>query len=184
MLYFKKFKYCPVCGSEYLTGDFDEDSTMFLCKQCGYRYYQNMDPTVALIIPNGSNPNEVLLTKRNMNPGLGLWDTPGGFLKYGEDPENACVREIKEELGMTIEIDRVFDVLINIYGYQGVEYNHTTLYYLAKPIFALPEIADKQENSSVKFFDIRRVGEEEKTFAFKADIKALKEYRKFLAKNS
>lgn len=35
-----------------------------------------------------------------------IWDLPGGKIEYGEAPEEALHREVKEELGLEIEIER------------------------------------------------------------------------------
>lgn len=45
---------------------------------------------------------EILLAKRGVNPFKGQWDVPGGFLEYGEHPENGVRREINEELGLRL----------------------------------------------------------------------------------
>ena len=52
------------------------------------------------------NPNgELLLYKRDNKPSIpfpGYWDLIGGHVELGETPEEALVREIKEELGIEI----------------------------------------------------------------------------------
>ena len=44
-----------------------------------------------------------LSQKVGMNPGR--WTLPGGGLDFGEDPENAVVREFKEETGLVVKVD-------------------------------------------------------------------------------
>jgi len=47
--------------------------------------------------------NAVLLVKRGINPGKGLWAIPGGNLKLGETLQDAAQREVMEETGIEIE---------------------------------------------------------------------------------
>jgi 8-oxo-dGTP pyrophosphatase MutT (NUDIX family) len=47
--------------------------------------------------------NKVLLVKRRDVP---VWVLPGGGIDDGESPENACIREAKEETGLDVSIDR------------------------------------------------------------------------------
>ncbi len=57
---------------------------------------------VALIDPDG----RVLIAERP--PGkmmAGLWEFPGGKIEAGETPEAALVRELREELGITVKPD-------------------------------------------------------------------------------
>ncbi len=60
--------------------------------------------TIAAIILE--NPNgELLLYKRDNKPGIpfpGYWDLIGGHVEDGETPEQALVREIKEELDIEL----------------------------------------------------------------------------------
>lgn len=46
-----------------------------------------------------------LITKRGRDPEKGRYDVPGGFLQAGEDVLDGLRREIKEELGVEIEVD-------------------------------------------------------------------------------
>jgi 8-oxo-dGTP diphosphatase len=48
----------------------------------------------------------VLITQRPEHKQLGgLWEFPGGKVELGEAPEHALVRELKEELDLTVEPD-------------------------------------------------------------------------------
>jgi 8-oxo-dGTP diphosphatase len=51
------------------------------------------------------NPNgDVLLVRRGRAPRLGEWSIPGGKIEWGESVENALIREVREETGLTIEV--------------------------------------------------------------------------------
>ncbi len=47
--------------------------------------------------------NKILLTKRNVNPEKDKWCIPGGHIDIGETPEEAIIREIKEETDLIIK---------------------------------------------------------------------------------
>lgn len=62
----------------------------------------NWLPVVAAII---RREGKILIGQRPENKSLpGLWEFPGGKIEYGETPELALVRELKEELGIEAEV--------------------------------------------------------------------------------
>lgn len=46
--------------------------------------------------------DDLLLIQRNRAPSEGLWTLPGGRLEPGETPEQCAIRELREELGLTL----------------------------------------------------------------------------------
>jgi 8-oxo-dGTP pyrophosphatase MutT (NUDIX family) len=50
----------------------------------------------ALLIKDG----QVLLVNASRGVTKGFWNLPGGFLEYGESPEECIIREVKEEIGL------------------------------------------------------------------------------------
>ncbi|MDI9484165.1 MAG: (deoxy)nucleoside triphosphate pyrophosphohydrolase [Bacillota bacterium] len=65
-------------------------------------------PVMAAIIQRG---NEVLLCQRKEGALAGKWEFPGGKIENGETPEECLVREIQEELGITIEVQDIFQAV-------------------------------------------------------------------------
>jgi 8-oxo-dGTP diphosphatase len=59
----------------------------------------------AAIVDDLSRPTTLLSGRRTEPPELaGGWELPGGKVEPGEEPQDALVREIREELGVQVEL--------------------------------------------------------------------------------
>ena len=54
--------------------------------------------------------DRVVLIRRGNPPFEGRWALPGGFVDIGETVEHACVREVKEECMIDVELDGILGV--------------------------------------------------------------------------
>lgn len=71
----------------------------------------------AVIVRDG----RVLLTRRLEGQHLaGLWEFPGGKLEGGESPQEALVRECREECGIEVEVGEIVDVTYHRYPEKDV----------------------------------------------------------------
>jgi mutator protein MutT len=85
--------FCRRCGSKFVS----HDNHVYRCAQ-GHVIFLNASPAVGVVLFNDAG--EVLILERAIEPGLGLFDIPGGFCDGAETVESAVVREIREEVGI------------------------------------------------------------------------------------
>ncbi len=86
--------------------------------------------TGALLIEDG----KLLLVKRGAKPGQGKWSIPGGLVELGERVQETVVREVKEECGLDIEVERLMDVFDSIMRDEKgrIQYQFVVVNFLAK----------------------------------------------------
>ncbi|MEM2109423.1 MAG: NUDIX hydrolase [Candidatus Odinarchaeota archaeon] len=70
-------------------------------------------PTLAVDAIIVFEPGRIVLIKRRFPPFKDFWALPGGIVKYGESVENALLREVLEETGLTVKISRLVGVYSN-----------------------------------------------------------------------
>jgi len=61
-------------------------------------------PLLAVDIVTFLGEDKIVLIKRAESPFKGLYAIPGGFVEYGENVEDAAVREMKEETGLDVKL--------------------------------------------------------------------------------
>lgn len=103
----KKFTYCPACQSK-LTPRIEDNNHLMFCRECGGKYYSNPLPSAVAFVRN--DRGDILLVKRGVEPGIGKWALPSGFIEENELPEQAVVRELLEETGVQGRVERLAGV--------------------------------------------------------------------------
>lgn len=87
--------YCSNCGEPVVVRIPPGDTLpRYVCDQCGAIHYQN-PKIVAGCIPVWDD--RILLCKRAIEPRLGKWTLPAGFMENGETVQEAAARETREE---------------------------------------------------------------------------------------
>ncbi|MBN1621507.1 MAG: NUDIX domain-containing protein [Endomicrobiales bacterium] len=103
------YKFCPLCRY-YLSKVRIDGHVRLVCQKCGWVYYKNPLPVTSCVAVN--KKGEMLIAKRNLDPGKGSWALPGGFIELNETPEDSCLRELKEEVGIDGKIMRLVGVYV------------------------------------------------------------------------
>ncbi|MEM7257580.1 MAG: NUDIX hydrolase [Pseudomonadota bacterium] len=101
-------QYCSNCGQQVTTqippGDNRERS---VCLSCDTIHYVNPKLVVGCIL---TWENKVLLCKRSIEPRLGYWTLPAGFMENGESAAEGAAREANEEANALAESLELFGV--------------------------------------------------------------------------
>ena len=108
------YRFCPSCaGTLELRLLKAGDPTRPVCTSCGQVIY--LDPKVAVGTIIADDGGRLVLVRRAIEPGYGLWVFPGGYVDRGEAVTAAAIREAREEAGLDIRLEG----LVNIYSYPG-----------------------------------------------------------------
>ena len=110
-------KFCSECGSANVTLRIPEGDTLprSVCGECATIHYQN--PRVVV----GSLPvweGRILLCKRAIEPRLGLWTLPAGFLENGESVEQGAQRETLEEANARVKLGELYTMISLLHVHQ------------------------------------------------------------------
>ena len=108
-----QFQFCPVCGGSLTNLKLKEQEPLRLvCTECKFVFY--LDPKLVACAVTELNGRIVLL-RRAIEPQMGKWVIPGGYVDRGEGVKEAAIRETEEECGIKIGIED----LLGVYSYPG-----------------------------------------------------------------
>ena len=88
-------KFCSSCGSSVIQKIPQGDNRLrYVCESCDEIHYQN-PRVIAGILP--IYEDKILLCRRSIEPRVGYWTLPAGFLENGESTLEGAMRECVEE---------------------------------------------------------------------------------------
>lgn len=146
-----EYRYCPVCGVPLVPVQ-ELGRTYQGCPTGHFVRYENQILGVATIV---HQQGRVLLERRGIQPGYGLWGLPGGFAELGEDPEVTAAREVLEETGLTVRTGR----LLAVKGGTIV----CLVFLEAEPVGG--ELVKSEESLALEWFPLDRIPWQELAFS-------------------
>jgi ADP-ribose pyrophosphatase YjhB (NUDIX family) len=109
-------KFCSQCGQPVELRVPDGDHLpRYVCPACNTIHYQNPKLVVGCVAVHAGR---ILLCKRAIEPRLGYWTVPAGFMELGETLQAAAARESLEEALATVEIGGLLAIVNVVHAHQ------------------------------------------------------------------
>lgn len=148
----RNFNFCPLCATR-LEERHIYQQIRRVCPGCNFVQFH--DPKVA-VIALVTLRERILLIKRGVDPEKGKWALPGGYMDAGELPEAAVQRELMEEVGLAITIERLAGVYpMLVPDGAGKINNGIVLAYYATPRHAqAAQLQPDDDVDDARWFDV------------------------------
>jgi ADP-ribose pyrophosphatase YjhB (NUDIX family) len=127
-----------------------------------------IDPKVASGVVV-TRADKLLLVRRAVEPELGKWTIPAGFVEGDEDPRKTAERECLEETGLQVQIGRLLEV---IHGREHSSGASIVIVYLGEILGG--ELAANDDADAVDFFPSTDLPQ----LAFQATHRAIESWRR------
>lgn len=95
--------------------------------------------------------NQVLLLRRKSKLGDGKWSPPGGYLDFGETPEECAMREAREETGINVTSVSFIGITNDLF--EDNEKHFITIWMKANSFEGTPYINAAYEMTDLQWFD-------------------------------
>jgi 8-oxo-dGTP diphosphatase len=160
----ESYRFCPLCGGRLENRLLKaSEPERLVCTGCGFVFYIDPKLAVLALVPYQGG---LVMVRRAIEPGYGLWVVPGGFVDVGEKVEEAVVRETQEEAGLQVRVVR----LLNVHSYR----NSRTVVLSFITDYLSGEVAAGDEELEARVFSPKDIPWDE--IAFRSTADAIKEY--------
>lgn len=100
-------RYCSLCAAALERRDV-HGAERLACPRCEFIHFDDPKLAVGAVVEDGDG--RLLYTLRDHQPHMGEWALPSGFVDRGEEVRRAARREVREETGLDVTIDRLVGV--------------------------------------------------------------------------
>lgn len=102
---------------------------------------------------------------------VGKWEFPGGCVEFNEPLESALIREIDEEFGFVVSVERLLDVVNHIIPDEKQHWVSPT--YLCRFVSGEPRIREPHKCDAIAWFTIQEIPQDELTIASRNSLISL-----------
>lgn len=95
--------YCPHCATP-LVWRVLAGRERPACPSCGFVHYEDPKLVAVAVVPMDG---KLVLGRRSINPRVGYWSFPSGYVNRGEAVDAAIVREVREETHLLVEVEQL-----------------------------------------------------------------------------
>lgn len=133
-------KFCPRCDA---TGFAPKAAHHLVWPVCSFQWF--IDPVAGAACFILDDHNQVLLIRRQKDPGDGRLATPGGFIDLGETAEAGIIREVREETGLHLLAVKFLCSQPNTYAYGDYTYPVLDLFFTTR----VPSFSGQRQGEDV-----------------------------------
>lgn len=106
-----EYSFCPRCGGKLERRKIKPiEPERLVCERCSFVFYLDPKVVAGTIF---TIDRKVVLLRRGVEPAIGKWVFPGGYVDRGESVREAAVRETKEECDLDVRLG----ALLEVYSY-------------------------------------------------------------------
>ena len=159
-----RYRFCPRCGGALAPRIVkSNEPERLVCRKCSFIFYQDPKVVAGTICTLDGG---VVLLRRGIEPAMGKWVFPGGYVDRGESTTEAAVRETLEESRLEVAPRS----LLGVYSYPKSP--NIIIVYVADVVGGT--LAAGDESTEAGTFPLSRIPWDE--LAFPSTVEALEDF--------